>query len=148
MISRMVSLLAAIAGLVLLAGVGGCSRSDASPPAGGAQASLERGKYLVENVGLCSDCHTPRLQDGTLDRDRWLMGSMVEFTPIHPIPGWATVAPAIAGLASFTDEEAVALLESGVAPGGRPLAPPMPPFRLNHDDAVAVVAYLRTLGDQ
>jgi hypothetical protein len=24
-------------------------------------AKLDRGKYLVENVGLCGDCHTPML---------------------------------------------------------------------------------------
>ncbi|HOX27004.1 MAG TPA: c-type cytochrome [Candidatus Krumholzibacteria bacterium] len=119
----------------------------ATPDDGAHQADLARGRYLVENVGLCADCHTPRGQDGAFRTDRWLMGSEVAFTPTHPIPGWATVAPAIAGLPSYSDEEAITLLTTGIAPGDRNLAPPMPPYRFTRDDAVDVVAYLRSLAE-
>jgi mono/diheme cytochrome c family protein len=58
---------------------------------------------------------------------------------------WALRAPHIAGLPGYAEDEAVRLLMEGVtASGGAPL-PPMPPFRMNEEDARAVVAYLRTV---
>jgi len=143
----MIRTIIAIAVGVALVALAATGRTDHPASAGktAGKGELERGRYLVESVGMCQDCHTPRGPDGAFVKERWLLGSEVEFTPIHPIPGWATVAPAIAGLASYTDEEAVKLLETGMAPGDRSLAPPMPQFRLHHDDAVAVVAYLRSL---
>ena len=55
-------------------------------------------------------------------------------------------APPIAGLPSYAnDADAVKFFETGLTANGKPAQPPMPPFRLNHDDAVAVVAYLRSL---
>src|SRR2546421_12161076 len=33
----------------------------------GAQAPLERGKYLVEGILTCGNCHTPRGPKGVLD---------------------------------------------------------------------------------
>ncbi len=43
------------------------------------------------------------------------------------------------------DEAAVKFLETGTNAMGKTALPPMPQFRLNHEDAVAVVAYLRSL---
>jgi mono/diheme cytochrome c family protein len=36
---------------------------------------LERGRYLVEALGHCGECHTPRNALGGLDRSRWLGGA-------------------------------------------------------------------------
>jgi mono/diheme cytochrome c family protein len=105
---------------------------------------LAHGKYLVENVGMCGDCHTPMGPQGP-DPARALMGAELPFSPAVPIPEWTTTAPAIAGLPSLSDEEAIAALTTGQMPGGGHLRPPMPAFRFHHDDAVAVVTYLRTL---
>jgi hypothetical protein len=59
---------------------------------------------------------------------------------------WAAVAPAIAGLPTFaTDESAVKYFESGINGAGNKSSPPMPQSRFDHDGAVAVVAYLRSL---
>src|SRR4051794_35115437 len=35
----------------------------------------ERGRYLVENVIACSDCHTPRKPDGSPDMSMYLAGN-------------------------------------------------------------------------
>jgi hypothetical protein len=43
------------------------------------------------------------------------------------------------------DDQAIAFFETGTNSLGKPALPPMPQFRLNHEDAVAVVAYLRSL---
>ena len=107
---------------------------------------LERGRYLVEGVGLCADCHTPRNEKGEFVTAHWLRGAPIGFTPAVPMP-WAPVAPPIAGLPSMTAEQAVAFLMEGKRPDGTMPRPPMPPYRLNEEDARAMVAYLKSIGD-
>jgi mono/diheme cytochrome c family protein len=111
-------------------------------------AQLKRGQYLVEGVAVCADCHTARDWKGTPDREHWLQGSKLDFKPIKIMP-WAAVAPPIAGLPAFAaDEPAVKYFETGLNSKGKESSPPMPQFRLDHDDAAAVVAYLRSLKPQ
>jgi len=108
-------------------------------------AQIKRGQYLVEHVAMCVECHTPRADNGEYDRTEWLKGNVLDIKPIHPMP-FAAVAPQIAGLPTFpTDELALRFLETGTNAFGKISLPPMPQFRLEHDDAVAVVAYLRSL---
>lgn len=106
---------------------------------------VERGSYLVNNVGLCADCHSPRNERGEFIRELWLQGATLPMQPTVPMP-WAPAAPPIAGLRSMTDEQAVTFLTTGVRPNGTKPLPPMPEFRFSEPDAKAVVAYLRTLG--
>lgn len=136
-----ISSLALLACLALV--VVGCE-SGSNTAALSAGESLARGKYLVENVGMCADCHSPMGPTGP-DPARFLAGAELPFTPTVPIPDWATTAPAIAGLPSLEDDEAIALLSTGALPNGTILRPPMPRFHLTRDDATAVVAYLRSL---
>lgn len=105
---------------------------------------VARGRYLVENVGMCADCHSPRDERGEFIRARWLRGSPLPFTPAVPMP-WAPAAPAIAGLHQMSEAQAVAFLQEGVRPDGSRPRPPMPEFRFNAADARAVVAYLKSL---
>jgi len=42
---------------------------------------IARGKYLVERVAMCQDCHSPRNERGEFDTSRWLGGSMLAFKP-------------------------------------------------------------------
>ena len=119
------------------------SRALASKPS--TPAVVERGRYLVEQIGMCADCHTPRMQTGEFDRSRWLMGAPILFTPSVPMPAWAPAAPTIAGLETFTDEEAVRFLSTGLTQTDDHARPPMPEYRMSEDDAKAVVAYLRSL---
>lgn len=75
---------------------------------------IERGAYLVEGLGHCGACHTPRavtMQEEALtplDGSRYLAGSEVD--------GW--IAPSLRGdaadgLAGMSEDELVALLKSG-----------------------------------
>jgi mono/diheme cytochrome c family protein len=108
-------------------------------------AQIQRGQYLVNHVAMCGECHTPKTDQGEYDRTAWLQGDVLDYKPVRPMP-FAAVAPAIAGLPSFaTDEQAIKFLETGTNSLGKRAMPPMPQFRLSHDDAVAVVAYLRSL---
>jgi mono/diheme cytochrome c family protein len=116
-----------------------------NPPAPVADAQLKRGQYLVERVGMCGECHSPRNDKGEYDRSQWLQGELIDYKPTHPMP-FAAIAPPIAGLPTFVkDEAAVKFLETGTNAMGKTALPPMPQFRLNHEDATAVVAYLRSL---
>ena len=107
-------------------------------------SQVERGGYIVKNVGLCADCHTPHKETGELDLSRWLMGAPIPFQPTGPMP-WSPVAPTIAGLPSMTEQQAHIFLQTGKRPDGSLARPPMPPFRMDNADAAAVTAYLKSL---
>ena len=59
------------------------------------ESQVERGKYLVEDVAKCADCHTPHLPTGEPDKNNWLKGAKLAFAPLAPIPGWRATAPDI-----------------------------------------------------
>jgi len=106
---------------------------------------IARGKYIVEGVAACSDCHTPRDENGESDRSKWLAGAPVFFQPGKPVPGWPITAPRLAGSPPGSEAEIVKLLTTGLWRDGKPLRMPMPRFRMTRDDAEAVYAYLRSL---
>jgi hypothetical protein len=108
-------------------------------------ARVTRGKYLVEQVGLCGDCHTPRNEKGEPIKEQWLKGATLDFKPIAPVPVWVDKAPAIAGLPGWDTDAAIRYLMTGIAYNGLPGKPPMPQFRFNVQDAQAIVAYLKSL---
>ena len=112
---------------------------------GGKAAQIARGKYLVDNAGVCGDCHTPMDDHGQPIAARKLQGAPLGFTPKGPVPGWVDKAPNIAGLPGWTDEQAIKFLMTGLAYNDLPAGPPMPQFRYNRADAAAIVAYLRSL---
>lgn len=111
----------------------------------GRDAQIERGRYLVEDVAMCGECHTPRNARGDLEMDKWLNGASIWIMPIHPDLNWAERVPPLAGLPSLTDEEAERVLEKGTGPEGEVLRPPMHIYHMAPDDAKAIIAYLRSL---
>jgi len=120
-----------------------CSQQQPAPLTGA--ALVERGAYLVNNIGGCNDCHTPMTPQGP-DTSLALQGSELPFAPTVPIPSWASYAPPIAGIpAGYTEEQFAAFMQTGLRPDGSRPRPPMPYFRLNEDDARAMTAYIATL---
>jgi hypothetical protein len=62
-------------------------------------------------------------------------------------PATRPFAPKIAGMPSgWTRDHMIKFLETGEKPGGIVCGPPMPPYRFNHEDAIAVAEYLASLG--
>lgn len=118
-------------------------QKSSAPPA--QPGTIDRGKYLVENVAMCEECHTPRDASGNLDESRRLQGAAIWIVPVHPTTNWANRAPALAGFEGFTEEQGEAILEKGVGPNGLPIQPPMHIYHMSHADAQAVIAYLRSL---
>jgi hypothetical protein len=133
-----------MAGLQSSGAAQGNKHAESSKPGSNAKL-VERGKYIVEGVAACSDCHTPRRENGESDRSKWLAGAPVFFQPAHPSPNWPVNAPRLAGLPPGTDTEIITLLTTGLWRDGKPLRLPMPRFRMARSDAEAVVAYLKSL---
>ncbi len=94
---------------------------------------IERGKYLATDAGQCADCHGATLH-----------GALIGF-PLPPTPDFTKHAPRLAGLPKLTTAEAVHFLQTGMLPNGKPARHPMPAYRFSHDDATALVAYLKSL---
>jgi mono/diheme cytochrome c family protein len=107
--------------------------------------AVARGQYIVEDVAMCSRCHTPLNSVGERDRTRWLMGGALDTRSTFDMTGWAVVVPRIAGGPAGTDEQIVQLLMTGISRTGHRLRQPMPQFRMTRADAEAVLAYLKSL---
>jgi mono/diheme cytochrome c family protein len=111
-------------------------------------AEMTRGKYLVENVAMCVQCHTPRNSDGSLDRTRLLQGAPVIWAPSNGDPNWPLTAPRIGGTPPASDADMIKLLTTGIWITGQPLRFPMMPFRMDQADAKAVIAYLKSVSPE
>lgn len=115
----------------------------AAPVAPNANA---RGQYLVERVCLCADCHTPHTPAGESDRARSLQGAPLGFKPLAPMPNWSPMAPPLAGgYPGWSPAQLAAFMETGKTPQGAPARPPMPAYRLTHEDAAVLAAWLHSL---
>jgi hypothetical protein len=108
---------------------------------------VERGRYLVEHVTDCLDCHSERdwrrysgpIVAGSRGRGAKLifLGSATHSANITPY-----------GIGDWTDGEIARAISSGVGEDGQPLSPMMPYdtyAKLSRTDLEAVVVYLRTL---
>lgn len=113
------------------------------------QSPVERGKYLVEEVGQCQTCHTPRLENGEYDKTKWMKGSTLNIAPIKPVEGWHKAAPDLTPGSRlwnvWKEEGLVNYMHTGLNPRGRKADAPMPTYKLTKEDALAVVAYLKSL---
>jgi mono/diheme cytochrome c family protein len=114
-----------------------------------AEDRITRGKYLVDEVGKCQECHTPRLESGEFDTSKWLKGAVSRVAPIKPIKGWHKTAPDITTGGQLWEKWKEAgvrkYMQTGVTPKGGKSDAPMPTYKLSAEDADAVVEYLKTL---
>jgi hypothetical protein len=106
---------------------------------------IARGRYLVEDAVQYKNCHTPRNKKGEVIKEQWLRGAKFLPDTLLERPTWADAFANIAGLPGWTDEKAVKFLMTGLGYNDLPARPPMPPYHFNHEDAEAIVAYLRSL---
>lgn len=100
-----------------------------------------RGRYLVEGLAHCGECHTPRNILGGPDRSRWLSGA--------PNPSGKGTIPDISrdGL-DWSDSDIASYLQTGFTPdfdtaGGSMAAVVRNLALLPKEDITAIVAYLR-----
>lgn len=103
-------------------------------------AAEERGRYLVEVLGHCAECHTPRNLLGGLDRKQWLQGA--------PNPSGQGRIPGItASQLDWSDSDVSSFLTSGFTPdfdtvGGSMVEVVENLSKLPRSDVEAIVSYL------
>lgn len=107
--------------------------------------NLEHGRYIVENVVMCYECHSARdLQGNIVPGTKFKGGPM----PMRPTwnTDWPIQIPRIAGLPGYDDAAAMRLLTQGaIRWDGKQLRYPMPRFHMSQQDAADVITYLRSL---
>jgi len=100
-------------------------------------------------VAKCQQCHTAKTAAGEMDKSKWLKGATLDFKPIGEVPKWHASSPDIASTSTLFQrwgvDGLVKFLETGKNPRGNAADAPMPAYRLQHDDAIAIVAYLKSL---
>jgi len=85
-----------------------------SPPQA-PKTGVERGRYLVEHVAICGDCHTPRNFLGVPKRSLYLAGASQDKGPLGEAVPNITPDPET-GIGSWKREEIADLLSSGTKP--------------------------------
>ena len=116
--------------------------------AAAAETPVERGRYLVETIAGCGNCHTPRGPGGAFAADKHLAGGFVfDEKPFRAVASNITPDKET-GIGGWTDAQIAKAIREGIRPDGSLIGPPMP-FelyrRLSDTDLAAIVAYLRTL---
>ena len=110
---------------------------------------VARGKYLVEEVAKCQECHTPKMDNGNFIKSSWMKGSTLNITPAAPVPGWHSAAPDITPNGAlwkrWNEEGMINFLTTGKSPRGTAAGAPMPAYTLKREDAEAIVAFLKSL---
>src|ERR1044071_5871498 len=122
--------------IALIVGCGLSFAQSAKPAA----SKIARGKYLVHSVAHCGKCHSEHDAKGEPIASKELRGGALDFKPVKPTPNWADKAPNIAGLRGWEDADAVKFFMTGLAYNDLPARPPMPEYKMNKEDAEAVVA--------
>lgn len=105
--------------------------------------TLNRGAYLVQALGHCGECHTPRNFLGGLKRSRWLAGGK--------LPEGRTPNLTPTRLKKWNDRQLAEFLRSGTTPEGDVPSDVMDEVirnstsQLTSGDLAALIAYLRSL---
>jgi len=100
-----------------------------------------RGAYLVEGLGHCGECHTPRNVLGAMEADRILDGSIVG---VFEAPDITATALADRG---WNREDLALFFEAGASPQGTAFGDMFLAVKnslrlLTHDDRLAIATYL------
>jgi mono/diheme cytochrome c family protein len=132
---------------------------DAPMPDTG-RSQVDRGRYIMNNLGVCTFCHTPLNPDGSRDLTRLFAGveCLFDFVPDNfPNPGDGVGIGCVnsrnltndpTGLMFATDEQIKDAFRNGNRTDGKKLSPVMPWWafhNMSDDDADSIVAYLRTV---
>ncbi|MCA8883186.1 MAG: cytochrome c [Rhodobacteraceae bacterium] len=109
----------------------------------GTNPSLQRGRYLVEAMGHCAECHTSRNILGGIDKARWMAGA--------PNPAGKGRIPNITpGALDWSEADIAYYLETGFTPdfdsvGGHMAFVVENTALLAPEDRAAIAAYLKAL---
>ncbi len=108
-----------------------------------ATPELQRGRYLVEALGHCTECHTPRNFLGGLKKSKWLAGAL------NPT-GKGRVPNITAAKLKWSDADILYYFTTGFKPdfdtvGGLMAEVVENLAQMPEDDLKAIIAYLRAV---
>ena len=112
---------------------------------------LARGRYLVEALGHCGECHTPRNPIGGPDKTRWLAGGEGPETTSSGKPEKIpNITPHQTGLGDWSEKDISYGLETGFTPefdsfGSSMVAVQENMAKLSAVDREAIAAYLKAV---
>ncbi len=125
----------------------------ASAPAQAPKSGVERGRYLVEHVALCGDCHTPRNSLGIPNQALYLAGASQKSGPLGEAV--ANITPdKTTGIGEWKREDIAELLKSGTKPDADNVqglmleviqGAPHGYKDMTKEDALAIADYLKSL---
>ncbi|MBG0802634.1 cytochrome c [Methylocystis sp. H4A] len=107
---------------------------------------VERGRYLVDALAACDNCHTPRGAAGYDLSNRFSGGAQTFSDKFYVVRGPNISPDKDTGVGAWTDEELRAAIVDGIGRNGR-LAPVMPSDSykpLTPSDLDAIIAFLRS----
>ena len=124
-----------------------------TPPNEAPRNSIERGRYLVEHVSVCGDCHTPRNSIGVPQQFLYLAGAGEKIGPLgQAVPN---ITPdRETGIGDWEQEDVVELLHTGTKPDLDNVQGLMYEVvqgtsggykDMKKEDALAIAAYLKSL---
>jgi len=115
-------------------------------PEGNHSESWNRGRYLVDGVGHCAECHSPRnFMGAIIDEKRLSGGPNLEGKGIVP-----NITPDKTGLAAWSEADIANLLKDGFTPdfdsvGGSMVEVVRNTAELSDVDRMAMAIYLKSL---
>ena len=125
----------------------GCSK----PPARAemtAEQKIARGKQ-ISYTSACHDCHSPGGLYGAPDTMRMLSGSELGWEGPWGVTFPRNLTPDMeTGIGSWTEDQIVTAIRTGIRPDNTPILPPMPwPMysHLSDEDAHALAAFLKSI---
>jgi len=122
-------------------------------PAKAPKSGIERGRYLVDHVALCGDCHTPRNFLGVFNRDLYLAGAGADIGPLgEEVPN---ITPDMeTGIGEWSREEIAELIVTGIKPDADNVqglmdevieGTPLGYKDMKREDALAIADYLKSI---
>jgi mono/diheme cytochrome c family protein len=122
-------------------------------PARAPSSGIERGRYLVDHVSLCGDCHTPRNMIGVPNRSLYLAGAGKKIGLLgNAVPN---ITPDKAtGIGDWKREDIAELLISGTKPDSDNVqglmeeviqGTPLGYKDMKKEDALAIANYLKSI---
>ena len=122
------------------------------PPVGSivaipASVTVEYGEYLAGPIAHCMECHTPRGPTGPMLSTDLGRGGL-RFAGPWGVSIASNITHHADGLATYSDEEIVAMIAEGRRPDGSKMLPPMPYeylAKMSDADMKAILLYLRSL---
>ena len=117
-------------------------------PARAPNSGVERGRYLVDHISLCGDCHTPRNLFGAANRSLYLAGAKIgplgqEIPNITPSKN--------TGIGEWRREQIADSLLTGIKPDEEPMEGLMAEVieggykHMKREDALAIADYLKSI---